>query len=832
MAIRFITAWERYPVDTIATFSAPEEARLIALGFATTDLDLEQQYVQSVNAITDADGNVISLVTKDGKPVSTGGGVGATTGGGGASGMLSGAYFSADYIVSEDDGNDTTGNGTRSAPWATLEKAILAANAATGNKTIYITAGLNYTRNTTTNIREGVSIIGAGRDLVSIKITQTGGNQNNAGLLLSSTAEGTAGNQTLSGFTLDGGDVSNVPYCAYGINIRGRSNVIVHDFRLKNFGTWGITFNGQATEVDGIGASILATGNKCFNFIIDNCSTYAETGGSSIGYGGLQFGSQYEFEAYNGTINQTTRPSGQNGYCIKMHRNGYNVKPHLHHLTLNRNNTGCTFPFDSEMWNTFGLHSHHNQHSGAFDLICNKGTNAITNAGTPNVEYGAWLHHNVFNITTQGLNGAGNTMCFNLEDQRIGACSDIIIENNIDIGNGSTTGAVTLVKVFSTATALRPLTWNNIIIRNNVKVGGQILGEMGVNQYDTFSNWSIYNNTGDGKDRTDKALDGISLTKATWVNAKIRQNILCNYRRAPVVSGDGANASVTGLVEDLNLYFACGNPTAQLNNIRTHIAASGATAPTGVTGTNLNNPASMASMFIDSAANNYHLKQGAQVHNIGAQLSVKDYDDVSRYSYDGNSVVIPYTDAGAFVYVGTAYNMPVYTVNRSDNFNRADGAIGTPSDAGAAWQSLSGTWTIASNKATTSSNNARVVLTGSSANVRVTATFNGTGGGAILLRAVDNNNHFQCYLSTTQVAIVKVVAGAGTPLVLLGNTFTSGDIMDASIDSAGLITIIKNGIVICSTTDNSFPTETKHGLWGTNSGGTFIYDDFSISNIT
>lgn len=736
------------------------------------------------------------------------------------------SYKTIDYFVSE-DGNDTTGTGSDTAEYATLTKAITEANAATGDKVIYIKAGLNYTITSAIGaIRTGVSIMGAGRDLVTVRVTYTTGNQTQAGLYFGGNAEGVYGNQFLTGITLDGGTVPGVPVCSFGCYVRGRSNVSIYNCRFRNFAVWGVTFSGQATEIDGFGPAVLATGNTFYDNLVDNCSQYAETGGSSVGYGGLQFGGQDGFKYWNNTINQTTRPSGQNGYCVKQYREGFSRNIEESYNTFNRNNTGTTFPFCVEHWNIAGYHAFGNTYTGAVDVICSKGdTQGIGRAGANTKStYGMWAHSNTFVQTTQGLDGVGDSIGFNLED-KIGfnVSSDIIIEGN------RSTGIRHLVRVFSTANVSNLHNWKNVKVVNNLVIGGSVVGNHGISQYDTFTDWEIDHNTGDGTGApVNKSVDGIQLT-GVWVRPKVRRNILLEYQRHPIATGQVVNSTITDYTEDGNIIFDCGSEDTA--NVRAHITASGAVAPSGVIGTNRYLPVTKDNLFNNHGAGDYTLKTGSPAVSIGTRLPsmLVDYVDALR---GVRATQLGQDDVGCYAWNGTAFNQPIFTVNRTDTFNRADGAIGTPSDAGAAWQVLSGTWNIVSNEATSSSFSGRAVLNSGSANVLAKVTQRGTGGIGIVFRAVDANNYMYAQVGTTQIRIRSVVAGVDTVLKQVGFVPAINDVFDLIVTSANLISMRVNGIQRITHTSSQFSTATLHGLWATNSGGTFIYDDFTISNIT
>ncbi len=76
MSIRMLKAWNSYPVGTIVTtLSGAEEARLIGIGFASADLDGDQEYSYMPKVVSDANGlNPVLVNTKDNSTVPLGGG--------------------------------------------------------------------------------------------------------------------------------------------------------------------------------------------------------------------------------------------------------------------------------------------------------------------------------------------------------------------------------------------------------------------------------------------------------------------------------------------------------------------------------------------------------------------------------------------------------------------------------------------------------------------------------------------------------------------------------------------------------------------------------------
>lgn len=80
----------------------------------------------------------------------------------------------------------------------------------------------------------------------------------------------------------------------------------------------------------------------------------------------------------------------------------------------------------------------------------------------------------------------------------------------------------------------------------------------------------------------------------------------------------------------------------------------------------------------------------------------------------------------------------------SDDFNRANGALGSTSVGAEPWQIVSGTWSITSNMATSStaaSSRPIAVVEGRTANVDISINISSSGGGdALYFRVVDVNN--------------------------------------------------------------------------------------------
>lgn len=173
----------------------------------------------------------------------------------------------------------------------------------------------------------------------------------------------------------------------------------------------------------------------------------------------------------------------------------------------------------------------------------------------------------------------------------------------------------------------------------------------------------------------------------------------------------------------------------------------------------------------------------------------------------------------------------VASLGRSDNFNRANGAVGTPSDGGSAWI-VTGNLVVSSNKlAQGAGGDNRGVLEASDADVDVTVTITSSsfdGGGGVIIRrdAADATDYVLVSIgSASQIVIYTAPA---FDFVAQNNALTlvSGDVIRVNTNGAA-ITVYQNGVLRISTTSSYNQTDTKHGLRISSSADTF--DDFSIA---
>lgn len=167
--------------------------------------------------------------------------------------------------------------------------------------------------------------------------------------------------------------------------------------------------------------------------------------------------------------------------------------------------------------------------------------------------------------------------------------------------------------------------------------------------------------------------------------------------------------------------------------------------------------------------------------------------------------------------------------DRSDNFNRADGAIGSPSDGGSAWVSMSGTWTVASNQVKQTAGGVGEAYLEASASdmvVQVTGvTFANDIG--VIARLADISNYLLFRgRPGSKYDLYKQVGGSFTLLAGgLGSGPSNGDVLKLTC-AGSTLTAAVNGTTLTTQSDSAGQTNTKWGLrFGTNDIG----DDFSAA---
>lgn len=171
--------------------------------------------------------------------------------------------------------------------------------------------------------------------------------------------------------------------------------------------------------------------------------------------------------------------------------------------------------------------------------------------------------------------------------------------------------------------------------------------------------------------------------------------------------------------------------------------------------------------------------------------------------------------------------------SRSDNFNRADGAIGTPSDGGSAWVTGSGTWLVTSNQAqeSTGSVQGSVVLETSESNGDVQATMVVFNGDGVVGRWADDNNYIFAAPRVSDYIVYKKVAGSFTSLANPSVTLGANPVVKLSFDASNNINLYHNGVLVTNAgPDAAGSTNTKFGMWS-NFNAAARWDDWSFTGV-
>jgi hypothetical protein len=168
--------------------------------------------------------------------------------------------------------------------------------------------------------------------------------------------------------------------------------------------------------------------------------------------------------------------------------------------------------------------------------------------------------------------------------------------------------------------------------------------------------------------------------------------------------------------------------------------------------------------------------------------------------------------------------------NRTDNFNRAnESPLGTPSDAGAAWVSVSGTIAVVSNVGAVTAAEAISYLEASTADGDVVAKIvTGLTSSHILGRVTDTNNFLLITAANaTTLTLFKKVASNWTEVISVGSLTLALDDTIGIRMAGNQVTMLHNGSTVgAAQTVNDFTAVTKHGIRFDNSGSV---DDFAFT---
>jgi len=499
------------------------------------------------------------------------------------------------YIDPLGNNGDTGGIGD---PWLTLTFACT--QAVVSGDIIHINPG-TYTEVAQSNLAVGVSIEGEGA--TSIIESALAWGDHVATIRLFSAAEGTNGNQTISGINVDGTDTT------WGaILVIARSNVRIYDCDFVDFDMTGVTFGGKVILWNPLVEPVIyATGNQFYNNTITNCADRVLDG---AGLGGLQIGGQDGILIHDSTFTQISRAEGRNGYPIKYFNGGFNRGIKIYDNTITAEapiNRANYWNFGIELWSCRGgVEIYDNIFYGSVDL-----SGATNTKGA--YDFAFDIHDNTI--------GYAALQTHSLNRQNAGVFIERGQEGPVRVHHNKFRNVGTPIQIYPTGTDAV----NNISIYTNIFNGigtiGQDAGQYLVYgstvdgfQNTTADNWNFWNNTiyvGDG------AIDqGIYLPNIGDItNVSIRNNIIQGVTNFPVYS-NLAGGTIDILSIENNDFYDNGTDAP----LHAGIAPTNNTTQNNLT----DNPE-----FIISGTN-FHLQEGSPAISAGLDVGLEtDYDGIA-----------------------------------------------------------------------------------------------------------------------------------------------------------------------------------------------------------
>lgn len=286
-------------------------------------------------------------------------------------------------------GNDGSGTGTSGNPYATLHRAV--AGAVSGD----ICHGLpgTYTEAGQIVVPIGVNIEGEGVS-THVIVSFFSASYHSAALFLSSTKEGTIGNQFIRNIWIDGNNWTSY----VGILVHCRSFVSVHDCKFTNFQASNTIFDGKNGESSTSPPATYSTGNEYYNNLSYDCNDRALLAGAGGTFGNLSLSGQQSMLIHDNTFDNRSKSTTHNGDLIGAVV-GFNKDMKIYNNTmLKPRDDGNEFNCGFETWyDQGGTEWYNNNYTGGGDAIdigfggANKGTYG----------YSWYIHDNLFQLSAQ-----------------------------------------------------------------------------------------------------------------------------------------------------------------------------------------------------------------------------------------------------------------------------------------------------------------------------------------------------------------------------------------------------------------------------------------------
>jgi Secretion system C-terminal sorting domain/F5/8 type C domain len=541
------------------------------------------------------------------------------------------------YYIDPSGSNSNKGSST--SPWATLSYAC--SKATSPGDVIHVNPG-TYEETEQSLLAAGVSIMGAGNtSIIHSDITTSSAFT----LVLSSSSQGTNGNQSISYLRMEGGMTA---YAA--ILVEKRINVSIHHCEFEDFYSRGVMFTGSGFTSDAV-PTVYATGNSFHDNSVINCAEYLGSGKSGWGLGNLEIGGQDGMLIYNNTIIQEDRGTDSNGYCIKYCSNGYCKGLKIFNNTITKPSyDNSTWDFSIELWNSRGgIEIYNNSIQGGIDI---GGNTSITN-DLGGYGFAEKIHNNIIGFPAlqpveengiyveRGITGGlyvYNNLIKNLTSAIVfyqgsgDIVEDLYVYYNIISGLGAS-GQTN----FGNSTD-----WTTIDGSTNVTFGNL-----------NFINNTIYAGT-DGN-----PLSGLRFYfRGDATNITVRNNIIVGFRACPVYME--TSGTITNVSIENNIFYSNGNWNQPEYSPVT---------PVNITTQNnlLSNP-----QFVSSS--DFHLNSGSPA--IGNGLNIENLTT----DYDGNTLNNP-PSIGAYEYYppdppvliisspGTVYSGFVAEIDATSTYN-------------------------------------------------------------------------------------------------------------------------------------------------------------------
>jgi hypothetical protein len=502
--------------------------------------------------------------------------------------LISIPSYSVKYYV--DISGNNSNNGSSTSPWLSLNYAC--SKATTPGDIIHINAG-SFNETNKLNLAVGVSIEGAGTDATIINSKYVASSSSDGAILLNSSTF-TSGTQSISNLTLTGSNLT----ATRAICINYRNNVTIHHCKIVDFYASGVFFRGsnQAWDVE---PNPYASGNSLYNCTVNNCGTRSTGESASIRING-----QNGFLLHDNTFTQTFRASGQNGNILGGEWN-QGLKIYANTFTKS-DNEGSAWNFFFELWHwQGGGEVHGNTFKGA-------ATMDIVDVMKSTAEYGlkiydndylvastiAFTAHQPYSITVEGRSRLEYMYIYDNYFKNVPNA----IEYNMTVNTGEGYSSFNVNHIYLYGNVLENVGMTDL---SNYPIW---IEGYGSNSNITVDNFSIYNNSIQGVNNSNKALTGIQWDVAgKFSNLFIQNNIITNCRNAAITFHSNlSGATLSNVTVNNNLYY----------NNATNAAAYNMTVSNKVENNNIvGNP-----LFV--SLTDYHLQGSSPAINKGINVGL------------------------------------------------------------------------------------------------------------------------------------------------------------------------------------------------------------------